>query len=346
MNLKRFLFYIKIKFTQLVKIKETYYLINGNLQNILLKIEWKFYDKIYFIKHINMKKTNLMTTAFLLITQLVCSQIQNQAIQSVYINGNCSMCKSRIEKSLNKKKISKGVWDESTKIANITYDKDKITLQEILKKVALAGYDNDQFLAPVEAYNMLPECCQYKRRTPNSITSQKNKLEASQVTFSKTETLNSPKIKDTVLNQQEESIQLVFKSYFELKDALVNSSGSKASQKSSDFLNVLKAVIITNLKMELQAKWLKSEADLSRDALLISKTQELDQQRKYFISLSSNMYTVLKDFRPTEPVYYQFCPMANDGIGANWLSKDLIIKNPYYGNKMLSCGKTIETINP
>ena len=37
--------------------------------------------------------------------------------------------------------------------------------------------------------------------------------------------------------------------------------------------------------------------------------------------------------------------MANDGIGANWLSKDLIIKI-HIMEKMLSCGKTIETINP
>ena len=45
------------------------------------------------------------------------------------------------------------------------------------------------------------------------------------------------------------------------------------------------------------------------------------------------------------PVYYQFCPMANDGKGANWLSKENAVKNPYYGSMMLSCGKTVETIN-
>jgi hypothetical protein len=37
------------------------------------------------------------------------------------------------------------------------------------------------------------------------------------------------------------------------------------------------------------------------------------------------------------PVYVQFCPMANDGEGANWLSK--MLKESFYGSKMLTCGK-------
>lgn len=36
--------------------------------------------------------------------------------------------------------------------------------------------------------------------------------------------------------------------------------------------------------------------------------------------------------------------MANDGKGANWLSKENVIKNPYYGSEMLHCGKTVEII--
>jgi hypothetical protein len=36
--------------------------------------------------------------------------------------------------------------------------------------------------------------------------------------------------------------------------------------------------------------------------------------------------------------------MANDGKGADWLSKENAVKNPYYGSMMLTCGKTVETI--
>ena len=56
------------------------------------------------------------------------------------------------------------------------------------------------------------------------------------------------------------------------------------------------------------------------------------------------MYELAKVSKQAVPVYYQRCPMFNNGKGANWLSKESAIKNPYYGNKMLTCGSVTETI--
>jgi Cu(I)/Ag(I) efflux system membrane fusion protein len=36
--------------------------------------------------------------------------------------------------------------------------------------------------------------------------------------------------------------------------------------------------------------------------------------------------------------------MANDNKGADWLSFDKAIKNPYFGDKMLQCGSVEQTI--
>ena len=62
------------------------------------------------------------------------------------------------------------------------------------------------------------------------------------------------------------------------------------------------------------------------------------------MTLSKNMYALIKISKTEKPIYYQFCPMSNNGRGANWLSKENDVKNPYYGSKMLSCGKTVEII--
>ena len=56
------------------------------------------------------------------------------------------------------------------------------------------------------------------------------------------------------------------------------------------------------------------------------------------------MYALIKVSKISEPVYYNNCPMFNDGKGANWLSKESAVKNPYYGSQMMTCGKTVETI--
>ncbi len=44
-------------------------------------------------------------------------------------------------------------------------------------------------------------------------------------------------------------------------------------------------------------------------------------------------------------LFVQFCPMANDGKGAKWMSDKEEIRNPYFGKKMHKCGATVKTIN-
>ena len=76
----------------------------------------------------------------------------------------------------------------------------------------------------------------------------------------------------------------------------------------------------------------------------ISSSLKIEQQRNYFISFSKNMYVLIKATKLETTIYVQHCPMANEGKGADWLSKESIIKNPYFGSQMLNCGKTVETI--
>jgi len=84
--------------------------------------------------------------------------------------------------------------------------------------------------------------------------------------------------------------------------------------------------------------------DLYFDADHIAETKDVGHQRDHFSSLSENMYKVIKAAKPAQPVYYQHCPMAKEGKGANWLSQIPAVKNPYYGAQMLNCGKTTETL--
>ncbi len=143
-----------------------------------------------------------------------------------------------------------------------------------------------------------------------------------------------------------DQLQPVFDQYFLLKDALVKTDGTLAADKSSALLKTLDSVDSKTLTAEAQAAWTKLEKDLRGDAANIAATSDPVKQRSFFITLSKNMYELIKTAKPAEPVYYQFCPMANGGKGANWLSRESAIKNPYYGNRMLTCGRVVETIKP
>ena len=73
----------------------------------------------------------------------------------------------------------------------------------------------------------------------------------------------------------------------------------------------------------------------------------IETQRLAFINLSKAMIQTIKTFSITaeKVLYVQFCPMANADKGAYWISDETEIKNPYYGEAMLTCGSTVETIN-
>ncbi len=73
------------------------------------------------------------------------------------------MCKETIEAAANKKGMVNSEWNEDSKELKITYDNKKTNPDEILKRVAYAGYDNEKFLAPESAYAKLAGCCKYER---------------------------------------------------------------------------------------------------------------------------------------------------------------------------------------
>jgi len=92
------------------------------------------------------------------------AQIKNSQTASVKVYGNCGMCKKNIEAAANKKGAVKAKWDESTKMLSFTFDSKKTSAEEILQRVADAGYDNEKFSASASAYSKLHSCCQYERK--------------------------------------------------------------------------------------------------------------------------------------------------------------------------------------
>ena len=108
--------------------------------------------------------TNILIVFVLaLITNNSYAQIKNSKTETIKIYGNCSMCETNIEKAGNIKKMAKVDWNEKTKVAEITYNTEKTNTDEILKRIAAAGYDSDKFSAPDEVYSELHGCCQYDR---------------------------------------------------------------------------------------------------------------------------------------------------------------------------------------
>jgi hypothetical protein len=281
-----------------------------------------------------MKKVSQLFVALgcILLATSCSGQVKNAKTETVKIYGNCGMCKSTIEKAGNENKLALVEWDKNTKMAKISFDSTKTSADEILKRIALAGYDCEKFLAPDQAYNNLAGCCQYDRV----------KKESASIEPINAAITNSEKVE---AQQEAHPLKAIFDSYFTIKEALVNTDGSTASSKAKELITAISAVKMDKLNASEHTVWMKVMKDLTFDAEHIEETKDAGHQRDHFNTLSDNMYQLLKVSKIDDtPTYYQHCPMANNGKGANWLSKENEVKNPYYGSKMLSCGKTVEKI--
>jgi Cu(I)/Ag(I) efflux system membrane fusion protein len=146
---------------------------------------------------------------------------------------------------------------------------------------------------------------------------------------------------------QEFQMQLreVFATSLQLKDALVLSDATKAAESVPQIQIALSKVDLTLLKDEALMDWMGSLKILNENLERIGSSTDLTIQRKAFSSFSDALYKSLKEFGAGGiMVYYAQCPMANNNVGAYWLSDTKEIRNPYFGNEMLSCGKVKETI--
>jgi|GEM_PF-202963 len=88
-------------------------------------------------------------------------------------------------------------------------------------------------------------------------------------------------------------------------------------------------------------------AALGAAATNITAAEDIGAQRTQYAGLSAAFITLVKQSGLNSgALYVDFCPMAMNDKGASWLSADKEIKNPYFGEKMMTCGDVKETIFP
>src|SRR5690606_36334808 len=177
-----------------------------------------------------MKTLNLITAfAALAFSNASAQQIKNAQTATVQITGNCGMCEKTIEKAGSAKGEASVDWDMDRNTATITFDSTSTDLDAILKRIAHAGYDNERYLAPQEAYDGLHGCCKYER------TLKHDPIEKEEHAHDHPHSDHgSHEMKSTADQVAKDQLDPVFSSYFTLKDALVSSDQKSAAKAASD----------------------------------------------------------------------------------------------------------------
>ncbi len=137
----------------------------------------------------------------------------------------------------------------------------------------------------------------------------------------------------------------VFTSYVELKDAFVSSDASKVKEEAKGTNAALAKVDMKLLSGAAHNDWMNYLSPLQTSLKEIQSSSDIEAQRKAFSNLSDNLYKSVKAFGlGGKEAFYEFCPMAFNNEGAYWLSDQAQIKNPYFGDKMLTCGSVKEKL--
>jgi Cu(I)/Ag(I) efflux system membrane fusion protein len=128
--------------------------------------------------------------------------------------------------------------------------------------------------------------------------------------------------------------------YYVLKDALVKTDASSSQVAATELLQMIESVDASQIVPSYAERFSSHAETLKAATSKIASSTDVEEQRIAFETVTTEMVALVKAFRPSdEDIYYQFCPMAFDFKGAHWLSNEEKIMNPYFGDKMLHCGK-------
>lgn len=138
----------------------------------------------------------------------------------------------------------------------------------------------------------------------------------------------------------------LIKSYLVLKNALVASDFDKAQQASEVVAKKMEHIDMSLLEGKAHLFLMEKMPSIEKSLETLHLAKSIDAQRAAFATLSDELIPLVKVFGITEGTFFvQYCPMALDDKGANWLSQEEGIQNPYFGDKMLRCGSIEETLS-
>jgi len=153
-------------------------------------------------------------------------------------------------------------------------------------------------------------------------------------------------IEEMSIGQKEkDALSPLFEAYFKLKNNLVNDNFKVGISSAKEMTAILNKIDMKIFKGEAHNFWMKRSDQLESQLKNAAATKDIQKLRIFFEQISDEMILILKTFGAMEKaIYIEHCPMVNSNKGADWLSLESEIKNPYYGEAMLKCGEVKQVI--
>lgn len=145
-----------------------------------------------------------------------------------------------------------------------------------------------------------------------------------------------------------DSLQTVMQAYYQLSDALVKADSAAANVAAASLKQHMDSLPVSSLQMDsIHLNIITgTTGSISAELAGFEGEKDLEGKRSSFQMVSDMLFDLVKNTGlKGKTLYHQYCPMAFDDKGAYWLSEKPEILNPYFGDKMLHCGETKDTLS-
>lgn len=140
-------------------------------------------------------------------------------------------------------------------------------------------------------------------------------------------------------------LTIVYETSLKLTEALIGANSGQAKTLAGGVDKALAGVDMMLLSGAAHTDWMTYLNTMNAALKALNMTTDLEKQRTAYAQFEEGLYRSIKAFGVSDkPVYRQFCPMALNNKGSYWLSDKKPIRNPYFGDQMLTCGETKEVI--
>lgn len=146
--------------------------------------------------------------------------------------------------------------------------------------------------------------------------------------------------------KRSQTVSDAISAYLEIEDALVTDDGSKSAEAGKNLVTALNNVDKSSVTDGKISELEKIIEDAIENADHISENKrDIEHQREHFEMLGTDIKDLVAIAGADRTLYQIFCPMYNNNEGGTWLSASSEIKNPFFGNKMLTCGRVESVIS-
>ena len=126
------------------------------------------------------------------------------------------------------------------------------------------------------------------------------------------------------------NVEAIFNQYIRVQAALVNTDAAQTQKECTELVAILNKT--------------KKEGEILNAASAMANSSDIKTQRELFVPITKEVENMLNGALKSGTLYKQYCPMAFNNTGAYWISSSKDILNPYFGDKMLKCGRVSEEI--